>query len=136
MTEGSTVLIYGELLYRAQQLRKYNWLVERKAQHEEKKRVEREKLERERIEHQLHLERQRRRNLIADVLGWRRADEVREFVAAVKARTELNIQPESIEKLQKWSAWALTEADMMDPMKRSLDEVVGYLYEAMPFEEC
>jgi len=122
------LLIAGEFLYRAQQQRKYNWLVERKAQHEEDKRVEREKLERDRLERQLHLERKRRRQLISDVLRWRRADEIREFVAEVNTRAESNIQPGSIEKLNKWSEWALYEADEMDPMKRSLDEVVDYLY--------
>lgn len=121
------LLIAGEFLYRAQQQRNYNWQVERKAQHEEKKRVEREKIERDRLECQLRIERTKRRQLISDVLGWRRADEIREFVTEVNTRAESSIQPESIEKLKKWSEWALTEADMMDPMKRSLDEVVGYL---------
>ncbi|HUW07773.1 MAG TPA: hypothetical protein VMW01_16115, partial [Williamwhitmania sp.] len=121
------LLIAGEFLYRAQQQRNYNWLVARKAEHEEEKRVEREKLERDRLERQLHLERKKRRQLISDVLGWRRADEIREFVAEVNTRADSSIQPETLEKLQRWSVWALNEADMMDPMKRSLDEVVGYL---------
>lgn len=123
------LLVAGELHYRAQANRSYNWLIERKAEHDEAKRGELERLERERLERILQIERRKRRQLITDVVGWRRADEIRAFVEAVNSREKLNRSLESNEKLRQWSVWALAEADRLDPMKRSPEKLVDYLWE-------
>jgi len=125
------ILIAGELKYRAQKQQTYDWMVERKEQHEEEKRAEIERKERERLEREIQLERKKRRLLIADVSGWRKAGDIREFVAAVRAKTDLITKPDLEEKLKQWSAWAMTEADKMDRMKRSPEELVDYLWEVM-----
>lgn len=118
------LLIAGEFQYRAQELHSYKWLIERKSDHEEKKRKERERIERERLEKQIQLEQDKRRQLFAEVSGWRKADEIRLFVAVINEREELKQDNDSAEKLAQWSAWALAEADRLDPMKRSVDELV------------
>lgn len=123
------LLVAGEFHYRAQANHSYNWLVERKAEHEEEKRRELERLDREKLERQLQLERKTCRQLITDVLGWRRADEIRAFVEAVNSREELNLSLAAKEKLAQWSVWALAEADRLDPMKRSSENLVDYLWE-------
>jgi len=123
------LLVAGELHYRDQTYHSYNWLVERKTEHDEEKRRELERLEREKLQRQLQIERKRRRQLVTDVLEWRRADEIRAFVGAVNSREELNPSLDSKEKLAQWSVWALTEADKLDPMKRSPENLVDYLWE-------
>jgi len=123
------LLVAGELHYRAQTYHSYNWLVERKTEHDEEKRMELERLNRERLERLLQIERRNRRQLITDVVGWRRADEIRAFVEAVNSREELYPSLNSKEKLSQWSAWALAEADRLDPMKRSPENLVDYLWE-------
>jgi hypothetical protein len=123
------LLVAGELHYRAQANHSYSWLVERKAEHDEEKRRGLERLERERLERILQIERRKRRQLITDVVGWRRADEISAFVEAVNSREDLNRSLESNEKLRQWSVWALAEADRLDPMKRSPEKLVDYLWE-------
>jgi len=123
------LLVAGELHYRAQTYHSYNWLVERKTEHDEEKRRELERLEHEKLERQLQIERKRRRQLITDVLGWRRADEIRAFVVAVNSREELNHSLGLKEKLAQWSVWGLAEADRLDPMKHSPENLVDYLWE-------
>jgi hypothetical protein len=121
------LLIAGEFQYRAQELHTYNWLIERKADHEEKKRKELERIESERLEQQIQLEQEKRRKLFEDVSGWRKSNEIRSFVAAVIAREELKNNKDLAEKLAQWSVWALAESDRLDPMKRSIDELIGYI---------
>jgi hypothetical protein len=50
-------------------------------------------------------------------------------VEAVNSREELNLSLTSKEKLAQWSVWALAEADRLDPMKRSSENLVDYLWE-------
>ncbi|CAG0971850.1 hypothetical protein ANRL2_01706 [Anaerolineae bacterium] len=121
------LLVAGEMNYRRQAQHSYDWLIERKAAHEEQKRKEQERKERERLEQIRKLERQRRRQLLCDALSWRRADEIRAFVAAVNARTNQAPTAESKERLHRWTEWALAEADQMDPMKREISELIDYM---------
>ena len=59
-------------------------------------------------------ERKRRESLIEEVASWRRANEIRAYVAAVKAEAEsrgaLN------EEFLAWEAWALRVASEIDPL--------------------
>ncbi|HCI52667.1 MAG TPA: hypothetical protein DE312_05020 [Gallionella sp.] len=125
---SANLLIAGEMNYRSQVQHSYDWMVERKAEHEKKKREEQERRERERLEQIRKLKKQRRRQLLVDVMSWRRADEIRSFVAAVKARPDLKSCTEAIEKLDHWAAWALAEADQMDPMKREISKLTDWCF--------
>jgi hypothetical protein len=63
-------------------------------------------------------ERQRRVALLKEAKAWRRANELRAYVAAVKADAELRGE-EAAPRLVDWAAWALGVAGEMDPVRRS-----------------
>lgn len=48
--------------------------------------------------------------------SWRRATDIREYVAAVRKATEAGTISASQEDLTKWIDWALTHADALDPI--------------------
>jgi hypothetical protein len=60
-------------------------------------------------------ERQRREALVGEVAAWRRAAEIRAYVAAVRAEAEKSggeVGPE----LGEWMGWAMGVAGQMDPV--------------------
>lgn len=121
------LLIAGEMRYRSQAQYSYGWMVERKAEHEKEKRRQQESMERERLEQLLKLEREKRQQLLSDALSWRRANEIRAFVAKANAGNKKENGEASHEKLHRWSVWALSEADQMDPLKRPIEKMIDYL---------
>jgi hypothetical protein len=127
---AASILVIGELRYRSHEEHRYRWRVERKAEHEEAKRREAERLELARLEEIARVERKRRRRLLSDVLGWRRAAEIRAFVKAVKDREEPDPALGFKEKLKQWADWALGEADRLDPLKRTWDELLDYYWDS------
>ena len=84
-------------------------------------------MERERQEQLLKQERKKRRQLLSDSLGWRKAGEIRAFVAAVNARNNQELEGKTKTQLDHWSAWALAEADRLDPLSRPCDDITAYL---------
>lgn len=69
-------------------------------------------------------ERQRRVSLVKEARAWRRANQLREYVAAVQ--TEAALRDETAEAgLSEWTAWALAVAGEMDPVGRRVNLVVG-----------
>lgn len=102
----------GEFAYRRDATSYYDRFVEIKARRiedEKKERAERERKERER----LAAERQARIDgLLKDAGEHRKANDIRTYVAAVRAGAE-NI---SADQLERWASWALALADDLDPL--------------------
>jgi len=105
-------MVAGELKYRGMETGQYDWLVERKAQlieearraQEEQERKERERLEAER--------KARIDGLLGDAARHRQANDIRDYVAAVRA-AKVRATPEQVER---WAGWALAQADDLDPL--------------------
>jgi hypothetical protein len=106
------LVVAAEWAYRANLRRGHDYLVSQKARAiEEKRRREEEAAKQERARIALAA-RKRREALVEDVIAWRRAADIREFVQARLG------QPGATDDLRNWAAWALIEADSMDPLTR------------------
>jgi hypothetical protein len=101
----------GEIIYRQREVGHHERLVARKAQlieEEKRAREERARKERERQE----AERQARIDkLVGDAARHRQANDIRAYVSAV--RTTIAV---SREQLDRWTDWALKQADELDPL--------------------
>ena len=62
------------------------------------------------------LARTRADRLLAQAAGFRQAHEIRAFVAAVRTAAVSVDPPMALETLDRWCAWALAEADRLDPI--------------------
>jgi hypothetical protein len=107
------IVVFGELNHRASLQSHYEWLVERKAAQEEKIRQEKELAEQQAREARLRKEEERREHLFRLASNWRLAGHIREFVAAMSHHPEAD---KRAEELKQWSAWALSEAEALDPL--------------------
>ena len=110
-----TVLV--EEKYRASQLAQHTWLLERRAQMIEdarRARIEAERKKRERLE---KLERERIDRLIGDAEQLRRAQSIRAYVADATALHVAQTGAKDDPALERWRAWALAQADRIDPVK-------------------
>ena len=111
---ATEIVLHAEVLYRKSVIRQYEWRVERKAQLEEEQRrrkLEAEDAERERIK---RLEQTRIDRLLADAAALQQASVIRDYVE--KIRSAQSAPPTvSREALERWSKWALAQADRIDP---------------------
>lgn len=114
-------LVAGEAAYRQQEVCHYHWLVERKAQLIEEGRkatVERERKERERLE----AERKARIDgLLSAAARHRQANDIRDYVASVRSAKVAVTE----DQLERWAAWALRQADDLDPLVEFSVDVDG-----------
>lgn len=117
-----SILVFGEVHYRANAINHHEWLVERKHDQEEAIRKARELAERQKREAQLKKEQERRQRLFVQARNWKQAADVREFVAAARKHAEAGNNPEALEA---WASWALSEAEALDPLNASLDDLLG-----------
>jgi hypothetical protein len=108
----AAMLVNGEWIYRDWQLQSHQCLVDRKAELEDAARKRADEVVRKERERVFKLERARRQQLLADARNWRRAAEIRAFVAAASKRLGEVVD----DKRNEWSAWALAEADRLDPL--------------------
>ena len=64
--------------------------------------------------------------LLADAEAWRRADDLRAYIAAVEERAADSDQPtDANPKLAEWLLWASEQADRLDPVPRILCQLRG-----------
>lgn len=108
----SGLLVAAEYGYRESLVRAHTYLAERKAQAIEERRRQLEeaaKQERARIEREA---KKRFDALLADVRSWRTAAEIRAYVDARMA-----LAPDDA-GLRDWAAWAMAEAEGIDPLQR------------------
>ena len=106
----------AELQHRESAVRQYQWRVERKAALEEegrKRKLEAERAERER---QRRLEQARIDRLLKDAVALQQASEIRQYVQAIRVVYSCD-EASSTEALERWSQWALAQADRIDPAR-------------------
>lgn len=114
------ILVFGEIHYRAHVVTHHEWLVERKRDQEEAARKAKELVKRQILEARLKWEQERRDRLFSHAQNWKLASNIREFVAAVRRHQDAPHHPEA---LGVWAKWAISEADAIDPLSDSLDDV-------------
>jgi hypothetical protein len=112
---ASQALVSAEMLLRFGSRQMFEYEVKERARRIEAARVKLEEQERERLA-QLERARQQRLEMLRDeTCRWRRAADIRAYVhAAVEA--ESSAQNARAEELNQWAAWALQEADRLDPL--------------------
>lgn len=94
-------------------VRQIAWRQEMKERDERVAREKREAEERRERERLAEIERAKVNTLVRDALSWRRAADIRNYVEAVRVARR---DPSPSELLDTWSAWALAEADKLDPI--------------------
>ena len=110
------LVLTAELQHRESAVRRYQWLVERKAeleQEERKRKLEAERAERER---QRRLEQARVDRLVKDAAAFHQANEIRQYVQAIRI-AHPSAEASSTEAFERWSQWALAQADRIDPVR-------------------
>lgn len=107
---------YAEWAYRCGIQRRYEYRVERKRELEERIRKQREEAERKERARVEKAKAERREKLIAEVVSWRSASEIRAYVEAQMARCS-DADAETMSRLQAWAEWARAEADAIDPLR-------------------
>lgn len=108
------VALTAELQHRESAIRHHKWRIERKAQIEEEDRKRRAEAERAERERQQRLEQARIDHLLKDAAAFQQADEIRNYVAALTSKVHANGSAD-VEQLERWKAWALAQADRIDP---------------------
>ena len=103
--------------------------MDRKQEQEDAIRQAAELADRKRREALQRAEEARLQRLLSLTQRWKQAAEIREFVRAVRRHPDANQAPES---LDRWAAWALSEADWMDPMASPLSELLDAFDAAAP----
>ncbi|MPZ49067.1 MAG: hypothetical protein GEU75_07155 [Dehalococcoidia bacterium] len=110
------VIVAGELLHRSREeewyarwLKTKRWLEEedRKRQLEAKRREQ----ERQRAEAQARID-----NLLAEAQQFRLAADIRAYVSAACQADFEAVRPIEKETIESWAAWAIAEADRIDPV--------------------
>jgi hypothetical protein len=108
------LILTAELQHRESAIRRYQWRVERKAQLEEEERERKLKAERAERERRKRLERARIERLLKAAAAFQQAGAIRKYVEAIRLTLSSN-EACSPEQLERWSQWALSEADRIDP---------------------
>jgi hypothetical protein len=111
------IVTTAEICYRERRVRGFEWRVQRKAQLEEEARNYQLQLEREARERQQRLEQARIDRLLDEAASLRRATDIRAYVDAVNAAVRRDAASVSSHAIERWSEWALAEADRIDPVK-------------------
>lgn len=109
------IIVAGEVFHRDGEIANYQRRVEQKAEIEEQARRERAQQEREALELREKQARQRIGRLLRQAADVDRATRIRRYADVVLDRVaEL---PVTRDDLERWAAWARTEADRIDPVK-------------------
>ena len=109
------IILTAELQYREGTVRSYEWRVQRKAELEEKERERKRQAERAERERQKRLEQARIDRLLKSAAAFQQAGAIRKYVEAIRA-TQMGSAACSGEELERWSQWALAEAERIDPV--------------------
>ena len=109
------IILTAELQYREGTVRSYEWRVQRKAELEEEERERKRQAERAERERQKRLEQARIDRLLKSAAAFQQAGTIRKYVEAIRA-TQADNAACSGEELERWSQWALAEAERIDPV--------------------
>ncbi|WP_449465655.1 hypothetical protein [Stenotrophomonas humi] len=111
------LVVAGEMQVRASELyhharrvkRKADLIEEARQREEEAKRKERLRLQR--------IERARIEHLLDDAMSLRMANDLRAYIQAVLTANRTSAEPVSDDEMAEWSAWALAQAERIDPIQ-------------------
>lgn len=108
------LVLTAELQHRESAVRHHQWRVERKAQLEEDERQRKLEAERAERERRKRLEQARIDRLLKDAVAFQQANEIRKYVEAIRLAAGCD-SPSVTGALERWSKWALAQADRIDP---------------------
>lgn len=111
-----TLIVAGSLHYRRGELSRHAWLVERKAARLEELRKRREEEERRERERRIAEEKARIDRLLGEAAAFRQANDIRAYVQSVQTLNTSASNPVPDMTLAGWAAWALAQADRIDPV--------------------
>jgi hypothetical protein len=115
MTEVAIqAILTAEIQYRENALRQYQWRVQRKAELEEEQRKRKLEAERAEKERQKRVEQARINRLLRDAAAFQQAGEIRKYVEVIRLAMARN-NSSSMDEVERWSKWALAQADRIDP---------------------
>jgi hypothetical protein len=115
MTEVAVeIVLIAEIRYRERAVGQYQWRVERKAELEEEERQRKLAAERAENERQMQMEQARIDRLLSDAAAFQQAGEIRKYVEAIRFAQSRN-KISTWDELERWSQWALAQADRIDP---------------------
>lgn len=112
------MLVAGEWMYRASRIDIYNRKIEerRKAEAE----IQRKNDEAHQLDKELaaKLKHDKRRQLVVEMLSWKRAIDLREFITASLMKAHEIGDATLIEKTEEWAVWANAEVDEIDSLPK------------------
>lgn len=114
------ILVFGEMAYRAAALREHAWRVECKNRRDAEARAQQERLARDIAERQAHYETQRRDWLQRQAENLQQAIQIRALIDAMDQRHAIDGE----DRYRRWRAWAVAEADRLDPLLQPLATVI------------
>lgn len=118
------LLVMGELTYRTAAHEQYKWRVKRKHELEEEAREARARIEQEENERRLRQEEKQWAWLLSQATNRRQADEIRALVHALDAKHQGSPDVLCDEAYRNWRAWALTQAETLDPCLLPLEALI------------
>ena len=118
------LLVLGEMQYRYHEMYIYECRLEEKRKAEAEAQRQREELERKRQEEIKRALEKKRAHLAEEATNWQTANNIRAFVAAMENHPDLR-NPSKSAAFQQWQAWALSEADRIDPLCTPIDRAIG-----------
>lgn len=68
-------------------------------------------------ERQERLERERVDRLLGEAASLARAQEIRRYVGEVREANAASTDPMPVDEIEAWAAWALQQADRIDPVR-------------------
>lgn len=107
-------ILTAELLYRERVIQYRKWRIQRKAQIEAQDRKSRAEAERVEDEKQKRLEQASIDRLLKDAAAFHQANQIRDYIAGLTSKIPQNGNAD-MEEFERWKAWALTQADRIDP---------------------
>jgi hypothetical protein len=107
------IILTAEIQYRENSLHQYQWRVQRKTELEEEQRKRKLEAERAEKERQKRIEQARINRLLRDAAAFQQAREIRKYVEVIRSATARDSSA-SMDEVEKWSEWALAQADRID----------------------
>lgn len=110
------LIVLGEERYRERQVSHHKWRLEDRARRIAEAKKQKEDAERKERERIAALEKARVDRLLGEAAALHQAEQIRSYVSAVEKRLKQSpghVEPESF---ARWKAWALVQADRIDPV--------------------
>lgn len=118
---ATNILVAGEMHYRRHIIWNHDYLVERKAEQEEKIREAEEKASREAEEARIENQQRLREALLAAADNRQKATTLRTLVSEAEQQSNVVSAP----GFESWRAWVLAEADQLDPFSGGLEALLS-----------